>query len=162
MNKPFGITLIGLLIFGGTDPITKRGGYRISFQEAIIKEKCLEDWAKVGAAPLTMKCLESETIWHELTEDNDDDNPLAKVYRAMQAQNDFSIAWLNVNGLSGKHMVAKVSIMKKNRILYSADCPQTRRSDQQQIAKAKSRGQLFTATQGSHFGEQTICSMLPK
>ena len=37
MNTTVSITLIGLLIFGGTDPITKRGGYRNSFQEAFSK-----------------------------------------------------------------------------------------------------------------------------
>ena len=101
MNTTVSITLIGLLIFGGTDPITKRGGYRNAFQEAFSKEKCLEAWAKVGAAPLTMKCMESDKFRHELTEYNDDDNPLAEFYRAMQAHNDFSVAWLNANGLSG-------------------------------------------------------------
>ena len=82
MNTTVSITLIGLLIFGGTDPITKRVGYCNAFQEALSKEKFLEAWAKVGAAPLTMKCLESDKVWHELTGDNDDDNPLAIVYRS--------------------------------------------------------------------------------
>ena len=115
MNTTVSITLIGLLIFGGTDPITKRGVYRNSFQEAFSKEKCLEAWEKFDAAPLTMKCLESDKFRNELTEDNDDDNPLAEVYCAMQVQNNFSVAWLNANGLSGKNMVAKVD-RKKRRI----------------------------------------------
>ena len=113
MNTTVSITLIGLIIFGGTNPITKRVCYRNDFQEAFSKEKCLEAWAKVGAAPLTMKCLESEKVRNELTEDNDDDNPLAEFYRAMQAHNDLSVAWLNANGLSGKHMVAKVDRKKE-------------------------------------------------
>ena len=63
-----------------------------------------------------MKCLESDKFWHELTEDNDYGNPLEEVYRAMRAQNYFSVAWLNANGLSGKYMVAKVNRKKKNLI----------------------------------------------
>ena len=39
MNTTVSITLIGLLIFGGTNPITKRYGYRNAFQEAFSKEK---------------------------------------------------------------------------------------------------------------------------
>ena len=105
---------------------------------------------KVGAAPLAMKCLESNKFWHELTEDNDDDNPLAEVYRAMQAQNDFSVAWLGANVLGGKHVVAKVD-RKKEKFDIPMTAPNTKER-QQQIAKAKSHGQLFMATQGSHFG----------
>ena len=113
MNTTVSITLIGLLIFEGTDPITKMGGYRNAFQEAFSKEKCLEAWSKVGNAPLTIKCLESDKVRHELTEDNDDDKPLAEVYCAMQAQNDFGVLWLNAYGLGGKHMVAKVNRKKE-------------------------------------------------
>ena len=91
---------------------------------------------------------------HKLTEDNDDDNPLAEVYRAMQAQNDFSVAWLNAIGLSGKHMVAKVD-RKKEEFDILLTAPNTKER-QQQTAKAKSHGQLFMATQGSHFGTNDV------
>ena len=60
-----------------------------------------------------MKCLESDKVTHEFREDNDDDKPLAEVYRAMQAQNGLSVALLNSNGLIGKHMVAKVDRKKE-------------------------------------------------
>ena len=109
---------------------------------------------KVGAAPLTMKCPESDKVRHELTEDNDDDNPLAEVYRTMQAQNDFIVAWLNSNGLSDKHMVAKVN-RKKEEFDIPLTAPKTK-EQQQQIVKAKSHGQLFMATQGSHFGTNNM------
>jgi len=46
------MTLIGLFIFGGTDPETG-GNYRNAFEAAFAKEKCLSAWRKVGAAPLT-------------------------------------------------------------------------------------------------------------
>ena len=46
MNTTVSITLIGLIIFGGTGPITKRGSYRNAFQEDFIKEKCPEAWKK--------------------------------------------------------------------------------------------------------------------
>ena len=48
MNRTVGITLIGIIIFGGTDPITKIDGYFNAFREAFGEEKCLEDRAKVG------------------------------------------------------------------------------------------------------------------
>ena len=68
----------------------------------------------------------------------------------MQAQNDFSVSWLNANGLNGKHMVAKVN-RKEEEFDIPMTAPNTEER-QQQIAKAKSHGQLFMATQGSHFG----------
>ena len=72
----------------------------------------------------------------------------------MQAQNDFSIAWFNDNGLSGKHMVAKVD-RKKEEFDIPLTTPNTKER-QQQIAKAKSHGQLFMATQKSHFGTNDV------
>ena len=68
----------------------------------------------------------------------------------MQAQNDFSLAWLNSNGISGKHMVAKVD-RKKGEFDIPLNAP-NKKDRQQQIAQSNSRGQLFVAPQGSHFG----------
>ena len=67
-NKPvsFAPSLVGLFVFGGTDPETNISGWRNAFVIAFSKEKCLHSWSKVGAAPFTMACLESETVRHEL------------------------------------------------------------------------------------------------
>ena len=54
--------LVGLFVFGGTDPETKISGYRNAFSIAFSKDKCLHSWKRVGAAPLTMACLHSEQV----------------------------------------------------------------------------------------------------
>ena len=58
-NKPISInpSLIGLLVFCGKDPETKHTDYHNAFDIDFRKEKCLEAWAKVGAAPLTRSRL---------------------------------------------------------------------------------------------------------
>ena len=50
---------IGLLVFGGTDDINGTGGHEDAFAEAFSTERNGRLWEMVGAAPFTMKCLES-------------------------------------------------------------------------------------------------------
>ncbi len=52
--------LVGSLVFGGKDPIT---GFTID-KDALKHSfnKNLQAWAKVGAAPVTYKCLESKKV----------------------------------------------------------------------------------------------------
>ena len=60
---------MGLLVFGGSDPVTNQDGYENAFEAGFCERKCLEAWAKVGAAPCTMACLESTKVRHELGAD---------------------------------------------------------------------------------------------
>ncbi|CAJ1934739.1 unnamed protein product [Cylindrotheca closterium] len=86
MQKPTNLSLpvIGILIFGGTDPVTGENHFCSAFDEAFSKEKCLGAWAKVGAAPCTRKCLNSAKVCHQLGDDLD---PMATMYKVIQQQN---------------------------------------------------------------------------
>ncbi len=74
--QPF---LIGLLVFGGIDPISQKTLPKNAFQEGFSEEQCLASWSKVGAAPLTHKCIESKKVRRELGDADDDMNNLAKL-----------------------------------------------------------------------------------
>jgi hypothetical protein len=58
------------LVFGGTDKDT---GLELesAFEIGFSKKNCLASWEKVGAAPLTRKCLNDPQVRKSLDEDND-------------------------------------------------------------------------------------------
>ncbi len=45
--------LVGLIVFGGTDPVTGFELTDCAFWAGFSKKACLNAWAKVGAAPLS-------------------------------------------------------------------------------------------------------------
>lgn len=51
--------LVGLFVFGGIDLVTEYEVETSAFQVGFSREECLRAWVKVGAAPLTRKCLAS-------------------------------------------------------------------------------------------------------
>ena len=58
-------SLVVLLVFGGKDPEKKHTEYHNAFEISFRKEKLLEAWTKVGAAPLTRSCLASDNVRYE-------------------------------------------------------------------------------------------------
>jgi hypothetical protein len=52
--------MVGLIVFGGTDPETNYVLDKSAFQVGFSREACRDAWAKVGAAPLTRSCLKDE------------------------------------------------------------------------------------------------------
>ncbi len=93
--QPF---LIGLLVFGGIDPISHETLPKNAFQEGFSEEKCLVSWSKVGAAPVTCKCLESKKVRCELGDADDDMNNVAKL---IEEANFLSCHFLSTNGYNG-------------------------------------------------------------
>jgi len=59
-------TLVGLLVFGGTDPVTGCDGYKDAFAEAFPIERNKAVWKKVGAVPLTRNCVNHPKVQREL------------------------------------------------------------------------------------------------
>ena len=69
--------LVGLVIFGGVDPETKREVIVTdSFAYAFSMERNLDAWSKIGAAPLMMACLLDPKVRREVDNANDDTNLL--------------------------------------------------------------------------------------
>ena len=136
--------MVGLLVFGGVDPVTTCTGYHNAFEIAFSKEKNLSAWGKIGAAPLTMACLTSSQVRHEIGDEGD---PLGGMYRAMETQNNMATNMLNSRGFIGD--LLKVKLKRKvndGRTLTVAHTKE--RVDA--LAKAKTHGEKFYVTGGSH------------
>jgi hypothetical protein len=75
--------LVGMIVFGGTDP---ESGYVLTecaFKHGFSKEACLNAWAKVGAAPLTRACLSDPKVSRTIGDnDGGDDEYLLSILAA--------------------------------------------------------------------------------
>ncbi len=112
LNKPCNLQpyLIGLIVFGGTDPVTGFFVERSAFEEAFSEQQCLSTWSKVGAAPLTRKCLESKQVRREFGDADDEMNRMAKT---MEDANRVSCLFLTQNGYDGSALRVEVAKVKK-------------------------------------------------
>ena len=79
--------IVGLVVFGGTDPVTKINVEKNAFQDGFSVVACLAAWQKVGAAPLTRKCLEDKQVRRTIGDAEDEMNELM---RAMNATNEWA------------------------------------------------------------------------
>ena len=86
----------GLLVFGGVDEDTKvelPSAFEIGFS----RKRCIDSWAKIGAAPLTRKCLNEPQVRKSI--DIDDD--YAVLVNSVQEANDYSVYALTKAGYDG-------------------------------------------------------------
>jgi len=92
-----------------------------------------------------MKCLESTKVRHEL---GNDDDPLAGTYAALQAKNDITVHQLNLEGLNGNLLAAKVDVK-----IHRSSMPVTAGNTlqrQEQLMGAHSAGDRFYTLNGHH------------
>ena len=164
LNKPlnFPPSLVGLFVFGGTDPVTNLSGYRNAFSIAFSKEKCLHSWEKVGAAPFTMACLKSHKIRHEILEkvryeynpdsfnngdsDDEEDNPTVREFKRMQQKNIMCVSLLNQQGYEGNKLKATLKEQKQSTE-QTLTVPHSQERVEA-IMHCKTHGQSFMATGG--------------
>jgi hypothetical protein len=67
----------GLLVFGGTDPVSQVVVSESAFEFGFSWEKNLNAWSKCGAAPLTRCCLENHSqVRREMGDDDDATNKM--------------------------------------------------------------------------------------
>ena len=134
--------ICGLVVFGGIDEVTGCEVKRNAFETAFTKQKCLDAWEKVGAAPLTRACLKSKKVRHEFGVSGD---PMTIDMIAMQQQNDFCCWQLSDFGYQGHRL--KI-VLKEKTTEPPITVPHSReRLDL--IAKCRGKhGALFMATKG--------------
>ena len=60
--------IVGLVVFGGTYPESKKAVARNAFEDVLNKESCIDAWAKVGEAPCTIECLKDDQVRRTLWE----------------------------------------------------------------------------------------------
>ncbi|KAL7465783.1 hypothetical protein ACHAXS_012907, partial [Conticribra weissflogii] len=103
----------------------------------------LKSWAKVGAAPVTRKCLESNQVRREF---GDGDGEHDQVMLHIQSQNDMCTYFLTQRGFDGDQLKAKLNKKKNKRAVTKAHSIER----QELLSKAKTHGALFCATGGGH------------
>jgi hypothetical protein len=137
-------------VFGGLDNET---GLELesAFELGFSREQCLSSWEKIGAAPLTCKCLSKPQVRKLLDLDKD----YALLVNSVQEANEYAVYALTEGGYDGSALQALVLIRPtKTRMIEGG--PIMERMSQEQIellAKVNTHGKKFFATGGSH-----VCS----
>ena len=92
------MSTFGLIVYGGKCP---ESGVMCQNAVALIfdRESNLSAWAKVGAVPFSMACLENKKVLAHNGTDKFD--PMFDVYKDIQSQNDYAAMQLTVMGYSG-------------------------------------------------------------
>jgi hypothetical protein len=135
--------LVGLTTFGGVDPMSGHEVKISAFKKGFSKEACLSAWAKVGAAPLSMKCLEDEKVRKSI---GDGDEEWERGLRELQNANDLATFLLTRGGYNGDLLKAKLKATDEPRVLTR---PHTKERVEL-LAKATTHGTKWMATGGSH------------
>ena len=137
----------GLLVFGGVDDKTKLE-LESAFEVGFSRQRCLDSWEKIGAAPPTRKCLDDPQVRKSI----DSDKEYALLVNSVQEANEYAVYSLTEAGYDGSALQALVTI--KPTELRAA--PITERMSRERIellARANTHGKKFFATGGSH-----VCS----
>jgi hypothetical protein len=104
--------IVGLIVFGRTDPIT---GFKLTgnaFKAGFSKKACLNALAKVGAAPLTCQCLSDPNVSKSL---GDGDEDFDQYLHLIQVVNDLSRHTLTEGGFNGDLIKAMI-IARDNQV----------------------------------------------
>ncbi len=84
-----------MTVFGGTDQETSLMLMECAFTHGFSKVACLNAWAKVGAAPLTRKCLLDPKVSQTLGDGNDGND---EYLLSIQTANDLAPHALDILG----------------------------------------------------------------
>ena len=137
--------ICGLVVFGGKDPTS---GYvltndKCAFTVGFSREACINAWETVGAAPLTMKCLDNKKVRREL---GDAEDSLNARMVAIQEANDTATAFLSCSGYVAQHL--KVQI---NEVAEPAPITQLHTQERTELlTKTNSHGVRHTVAAGLH------------
>ena len=141
--------MVGLVVFGGTDPISSAVVLCSAFDMGFSKEQNCAVWEKCGAAPLTRACLQNNSqVRREI---GDDDDAANTAMTRIQESNNVSTHFLSRNGFDGnvfKDNVKKVS-RKSVTVWHSMERIE-------KIQQATTHGNLFHATGGGHLTDDDI------
>jgi hypothetical protein len=140
----------GLLVFGGVDPETNLE-IPSAFELGFSRERCLESWRKIGAAPLTRLCLDNPQVRKSI----DSDKEYALLVNSVQEANEYAVYSLTKAGYDGSQLQAVVAVRPADARSMG---PITQRMSKERIellARANTHGKKFFATGGSH-----VCSDL--
>ena len=132
--------LVGMIVFGGMDRVT---GYKLNecaFSVGISREACLNAWDKVGAAPLTRKCLEDPKVSKTL---GDGDVNFDEYLLSVQVANNLATHALSDGGFNGTLLKVKI-VLQQKYVLVEKHLKEMI----EQLANASTHGAKFLATGG--------------
>ena len=95
----------GLLVFGGVDPDT---GLKLpsAFEIRFSRKNCIDSWTKIGATPLTRKCLNDPQVRKSI----DANKEYALVINSIQEANNYTVYALTEAGYNGLALQALISV----------------------------------------------------
>jgi hypothetical protein len=97
--------LVGLVVFGGTDPETKLELPVSAFHIGFSEEACKHAWEKVGAAPLTRACLNDKRVRRSIGDGSEEEKVM---YRLIQEANDVATFTLTMCGYDGTVLAQQI------------------------------------------------------
>jgi hypothetical protein len=93
------------LFFGGIDVDT---GLEIpsAFELGFSRQRCLDSWAKIGAVPLTRKCLNEPQVRKSMNLNKD----YAELVNSVQEANEYAVYAMTESGYDGSKLQALVAV----------------------------------------------------
>jgi hypothetical protein len=135
--------LVGFLVFGGMDTVSKVVLSESAFGIAFSKEQNCEVWKTVGATPLTRACLQN---YNQVRQEMGDAKDAANNTRQLiQSTNDLSTFFLKEHGFDSDMLKTSIKTVKKQS--------GTLQHSQEQInaiSQATTHNNVFYATGGGY------------
>ena len=138
---------VRLPVFGGIDDVTGVGGCEDAFAKAFSVPRNERSWEMVGAAPFTMKCLESEKV------QIDESDPNFGKCKTIEATHHNATTPLTAKGCNGELMKVVLNWAALDDEPVTA--PFTDESVAA-IAAAKNHGQFFKLHKGMHLTHDDV------
>jgi hypothetical protein len=140
--------IIGLVVFGGKDPKT---GLIVgsAFAKGFSTVNNIKAWEKVGAVPLSRKCLQSPKDRRSIRDGDDDQQALVQL---IVEHNVIACNALLLKGYNGDMM--KVTLKPVQRTTVVTVPHSQERIDM--LSQAKTHGSIFSATGGVHLTANDI------
>ena len=140
--------IVGLVVFGGEDPETGLI-VGLAFQRGFSRALNIKAWEKVGAVPLSRKCLSSPKV-RRSTGDGDDDQQ-ALVHLIVE-HNTIACYALSLEGYNGDVMRVTLKPIERTTAFTAAHTQERI----ELLSQAKAHGSIFSATGGVHLTANDI------
>ena len=140
--------IVGLVVFGGEDPQT---GLIVesAFQKGFDHAHNINAWEKVGAVPLSRKCITSPKVRRSI---GDGDNEQQLVVNLITENNIIACNALTLEGYNGDMMRVMLNPIECTKVITA---PHTQ-DRIELLSNAKTHGSIFAATGGKHLTANDI------
>ena len=136
--------VVGLIAFGGTDTKVVDGPtLQSAFQHGFLREQCIAVWEKVGAVPLSRRCLQNSKVQRSIGDGTE--NQQLEVIQT-QSVNEIATHALSMSGYDGDALKGTINPIQATEMITMLHT----QAHFDLLANAKKHGQIFTATGGDH------------